>query len=249
MDEAAENIRGRIATGGKRMADLPVAHANLGHAQAKLQVARAAWTAAAVETDARVGGAEALQSGGLDEETAQWLKTSGKKALPAYVTALRQLVKDVKAAKGDMSAFEAIKVPVIKLNANAMKSDVKLTPTIKKLSKELLTEFKSFEHAADAKKELKKELHKELDKELNKELNKELKKELKKELNEDLNKELHKELKKELKKEFNKELKKELKKKLKKECKKELNKELNKELHKELKKDFKKELNQKEKGP
>ena len=54
LDEAAENIRGRIATGGKRMADLPVAHANLGHAQAKLQVARAAWTAAAVETDARV---------------------------------------------------------------------------------------------------------------------------------------------------------------------------------------------------
>ena len=57
LADATANIRDRIAAGGKRMADLPVAHANLGRASAKLQVARSAWTAAAAETDARVAAA------------------------------------------------------------------------------------------------------------------------------------------------------------------------------------------------
>ena len=54
LQDAAANIRGRIAAGGRRMADLPVAHANLGQAWGRLQVARAAWHTAAATTDARI---------------------------------------------------------------------------------------------------------------------------------------------------------------------------------------------------
>ena len=57
LHDASREIRGRIAAGGRRMADLPLAHANLGHAAAKLDVARAAWITAAAETDARIAAA------------------------------------------------------------------------------------------------------------------------------------------------------------------------------------------------
>lgn len=69
LQDAVANIRDRVAAGGRRMADLPVVHANLGQAWGRVRVARAAWQTAAVATDARIGAGGIPSEGDYLEQT------------------------------------------------------------------------------------------------------------------------------------------------------------------------------------
>jgi alkylation response protein AidB-like acyl-CoA dehydrogenase len=54
IDAAVEHMMGRVGTSGQPIAELPVAHANLGQAQASVAAARLAWQGGCVETDERI---------------------------------------------------------------------------------------------------------------------------------------------------------------------------------------------------
>lgn len=75
LRDAAAGIRHRIATGGRRMADLPVAHANLGHAAGKLQVARAAETDACIAAAVIPGEDDYLRQVSLSSEALNLART------------------------------------------------------------------------------------------------------------------------------------------------------------------------------
>ncbi len=57
IDSAVEHMAGRVGTSGQKMSELPVAHANLGQAQANVTAARLAWQGGCRETDERIAAA------------------------------------------------------------------------------------------------------------------------------------------------------------------------------------------------
>jgi 3-hydroxy-9,10-secoandrosta-1,3,5(10)-triene-9,17-dione monooxygenase len=56
IDCAVEHMAGRVGTSGQKIAELPIAHANLGEAQSKVAAARLAWQGGCQETDQRIKG-------------------------------------------------------------------------------------------------------------------------------------------------------------------------------------------------